>query len=260
MVVFTDLDATLLDHETYSYAAANRALTWLKEQGIPLVLCSSKTLAEMQVLHGELGLSAPVVTENGAAVALPPSGPNDTWNIQATGAQHAGVLAVIRNLRQEYGYDFAGFSDWDVEGVVKHTGLPAERAALARQRNGTEPILWHDSEERFGAFEQAVEAAGLRIVAGGRFFHVMGRFDKADGMRQVLAGLKHEPHKNPLVVALGDSPNDAAMLNAADIAVVIQSPRAQQIQPTAAQVIRTTGEGSVGWQEAMDIIRKQSEH
>ena len=259
MVVFTDLDATLLDHESYSYAPAQEALTWLSNQGIPLVLCSSKTLAEMQVLHAELGLSAPMVTENGAAVAIPPAAGGSEWQIDATGASHASVLEVIHGLRQQRGYDFAGFSDWDVDGVVAHTGLPAARAALARKRNGTEPILWHDSPERFQEFEQAVESAGLRIVAGGRFLHVMGRFDKADGMRAVLQRLQLEQRGQVSVVALGDSPNDAAMLSAADIAVVIQSPRAAQIQPTAPRVIRTQGQGPVGWQEAMDLIRTKSE-
>ena len=254
MVVFTDLDATLLDHETYSYAAADEALGWLREQHIPLVLCSSKTLAEMNVLHAELGLSAPMVTENGAAVAFPSQADGAEWEIAATGASHDQVLSVIRALRTEHTYDFEGFSDWDVQGVMDHTGLPADRAALSRQRNGTEPILWNDSVERFGAFEAAVEAAGLRIVAGGRFLHVMGRFDKADGMQTVL---QHLPHQQPTVIALGDSPNDAAMLNAADIAVVIQSPRAEHLQPGAERVIRTTGQGPVGWQEAMDLIRQK---
>ena len=45
LLVFTDLDGTLLDHEDYSYAAANEALAELRSRRIPLILCSSKTAA-----------------------------------------------------------------------------------------------------------------------------------------------------------------------------------------------------------------------
>jgi hypothetical protein len=49
-VVFSDLDGTLLDHETYSFDAARPGLDALKSRGIPLILASSKTRAEMQDL------------------------------------------------------------------------------------------------------------------------------------------------------------------------------------------------------------------
>ena len=45
LIVYTDLDGSLLDGTSYSYEAATPALTALREQGIPLVLVSSKTRA-----------------------------------------------------------------------------------------------------------------------------------------------------------------------------------------------------------------------
>ena len=46
-LVFTDLDATLLDHKNYSWQPAAQAINYLEANGHPLILCSSKTLAEM---------------------------------------------------------------------------------------------------------------------------------------------------------------------------------------------------------------------
>jgi mannosyl-3-phosphoglycerate phosphatase len=57
-VVVTDVDGCLLD-ETYRWEPARPALDALKKRGIPLVLCSSKTRAEMEPLHADLGLDAP---------------------------------------------------------------------------------------------------------------------------------------------------------------------------------------------------------
>ncbi|MGA0327631.1 MAG: hypothetical protein ACO3OK_11595, partial [Limisphaerales bacterium] len=43
-VVVTDLDGSLLDHHTYSFEAALPALSVLKEEGIPLILNTSKRI------------------------------------------------------------------------------------------------------------------------------------------------------------------------------------------------------------------------
>ena len=46
-IFFSDLDGTLLDHENYDWSAAKPALSELKRQGLPLILASSKTAAEI---------------------------------------------------------------------------------------------------------------------------------------------------------------------------------------------------------------------
>src|SRR5215211_6339369 len=70
-VVFSDLDGTLLDHETYAFDAARPALDRVERDGIPLVLCSSKTRAEIEPLRAELRNRHPFVSENGGAVFIP---------------------------------------------------------------------------------------------------------------------------------------------------------------------------------------------
>ncbi len=75
-LVATDLDGTLLDRETYDFAPARPALDALRERGVPLVLVSSKTRAEMEPLAEA---SAPgarragsVVENGGRGRAWPP--------------------------------------------------------------------------------------------------------------------------------------------------------------------------------------------
>ena len=47
LVIFTDLDGTLLDGNTYAFDAATEALDAARSHQIPVVLVSSKTRAEM---------------------------------------------------------------------------------------------------------------------------------------------------------------------------------------------------------------------
>src|SRR4029077_3602024 len=69
--VLTDLDGTLLDHETYSWEAARPALERLELSGIPWILVHSKTRAEVEAWRKQLGNRHPLVVENGAAAFVP---------------------------------------------------------------------------------------------------------------------------------------------------------------------------------------------
>ena len=60
-IIFTDLDGTLLDHDTYSWEPAAAMLAELQRRGIPVVLNSSKTLAELERLRGKLKLLGELV-------------------------------------------------------------------------------------------------------------------------------------------------------------------------------------------------------
>ena len=70
-IIFTDLDGTLLDHFTYSFSAASDALKLIKEKGIPLIICTSKTCAEILPIRKRLRNKDPFISENGGAIYMP---------------------------------------------------------------------------------------------------------------------------------------------------------------------------------------------
>ena len=47
LLVFTDLDGSLLDHHSYSYQAALPRLQQLEQLGVPVIPATSKTRAEI---------------------------------------------------------------------------------------------------------------------------------------------------------------------------------------------------------------------
>jgi len=248
LVVVTDLDGTLLDHDTYSAEPAGPALEAMAERGVPLIMASSKTRAEMLALQGALNIHGPFICENGAAICVPEAGGADAAEaLEALVPPRSDVLAVLRRLRDENGFRFKGFADCDVAEIARMTGLPLEQAALAAEREYSEPLCWQDSEEAKTCFLEALAAAGLTALQGGRFLSVAGRTDKG----RALARLR-ERYTGAHVIALGDSPNDEAMLSAADIAVIIKSARSDSIRAEGAgRVIRTTLPGPEGWREAV---------
>ncbi|MEM9162192.1 MAG: HAD-IIB family hydrolase [Cyanobacteria bacterium P01_F01_bin.4] len=261
LLVATDLDATLLDHQTYCYTAALPAIDLLKAHGCPIIFNSSKTQAEQTLLRQALEIQDPFILENGAAVVIPPgqlghpaTAPKAA--LTAFGPPYPELIAQINRLRQQYGYRCQGFADLSAMEIAQITGLPLAEATAAKQRSGSEPLRWDDSETAYQAFVAALEAVGLQTTQGGRFRHVMARTDKGMALTWLVERYKATfPKVGWTVVALGDSPNDLPMLQVADIGVLIPNPhRARFDTPGVSNLITPTQTGPAGWAEAITAI------
>lgn len=247
LVVFSDLDGTLLDHETYSFASAQPALDALAKRGVPLVLATSKTAAEVAVLHAALHLGEwPAIVENGAGVYRP--GASD-----ADGVAYAALRAALDALSPDLRASYRGFGDMSDAEVAQVTGLPPAFAKLARQRRHSEPGLWLGSDDTRAAFLRALAEQGIHARSGGRFLTLSHGRTKADGLHEIARELNAR-----CTLALGDAPNDTDMLQAADIGVIVRNdhgPGIPELPGEATGIIRrTTLPGPQGWAEAVLAI------
>lgn len=83
LIVFTDLDGSLLNHEDYSFAEAMPALARISGNNIPLVFVTSKTRREVEILQREMGLREPFIVENGGGIYFPAG--YRGWTIERAG-------------------------------------------------------------------------------------------------------------------------------------------------------------------------------
>jgi D-glycerate 3-kinase len=218
LVVFSDLDGTLLDHASYDFGPALPALQALREREATLVLATSKTRDEVLALRETLGHDGPFVVENGGAAYVP--GPQGLVE-HVLGARYADVRAVLQQLRSEGGFEFEGFGDVDAARVAQWTGLPEQEAARAKARASSEPLRFHGDAASLDRFGAALARHGLSLVRGGRFFSVQGPVDKGRAARFVLGQLGLQGRGPFTTIGLGDSDNDAPMLEAVDFPIVI---------------------------------------
>ena len=245
LIVFTDLDGTLIDHDTYSFAPAKPALEALKLQSAGLVLASSKTAAEVIQLRQQVGAEDwPAIIENGAGLLAP----------RATefpdSSEYHTVLSALASVPRDLRKLFLGFGDVSVEQVSKMTGLSGEAAALAKGRSFSEPGMWSGTAAQKEEFLAALAEHGVTAQQGGRFLTLSLGKNKVDQMRAIVK--TYAPRHT---IALGDAPNDVAMLEAADIGIVVANPARAPLPrlktEDAGRIVRTTQAGPTGWNVAI---------
>jgi mannosyl-3-phosphoglycerate phosphatase family protein len=258
LLIFTDIDGTLIDFESYSYAETAATVAAVVQLGIPLILCSSKTRAEQEVLRQALAIPDPFIVENGSAIFWPANDERRTtnarWSIVVPpssvielGVPAAAVWAALTAVRQEIGLTFQGYSDLTVSEVAAITGLDEDAAARARQREYSETIVTSLASATLAQLEPALTAQRMTIVSGGKFHTVMGAgADKGKAVSRLIDLYRRE-YGDIVTIGLGDSANDAPLLAAVDHGYLLQKPGGVWQELDIEGVERVAAVGPAGW-------------
>lgn len=235
LVVFSDVDGTLLDFHTYSAKSAAAALRELKRLNVPLVLVSSKTRAELEELRKTLGIDAPFISENGGAIFWPKSSTpvkpkgarlTDSYWVRELGTPYATIRKALVSFRESNGVKCDGFGDWSGEVVSQLSGIPQPLAKLAKQREYDEPFVFNPvpPKDVLDRHLKKLATGGLTVTQGARFLHLSGPSDKGRAVRELIDWYVAGSRVKPKTLAIGDSPTDWSMMAACDIGVAVKQP------------------------------------
>lgn len=268
IIIYSDLDGCLLDATTYSFDAANEALSTICRRGAALVLVSSKTRAEMEPLRLRLHHRHPFIVENGGALYIPKgyfpfhlddSTPHGLYDVIAMGTPYVSLRATLKEIGQDLGYRLQGFGDLSVEEVARATGLSSAEALLATQREYDEPFTIEGNGTAWSRLLKAAEARGLQCTRGGRFYHLMGSNDKGVATQRLTEWYRRLAQADGgrvVTIGMGDSLNDLPMLALVDHPILVQKPdRSYDPDVQLPHLIRAVGVGPVGWNRSlMDLL------
>ena len=232
-VIFSDLDGTILD-ENYGLETTYPTIMHLNALKVPLVLCSSKTRLEIEYFRSKLLIDAPFVSENGATVFIPRGyfklgqwckKQTSQYDIVEFGIAYSSIREKLEGIKKNCSCELRGYGDMNVEEIAKDTGLPIELAELAKRREYSEPFRYNQAHE--DELLSAIRKEELKITHGGRYYHLMGDHSKGKAVL-LLKELYSEKIDQLKTIGVGNSSNDAEMLEAVDEPFFIRKPQEMQ--------------------------------
>ncbi|MEM6447016.1 MAG: HAD hydrolase family protein [Cyanobacteria bacterium P01_D01_bin.123] len=273
-VVFTDLDGSLLDADSSSFGAARPALDALERRGIPVILVSSRTRAELEDLRQTLELDHPFICEDGAAVFVPfdyfpDSILDDSWSrregyaYREMGFPYAHLRRVLKDVRAELQADIVGFGDWTEGELASTLGVPLEVAHLARQREYSEIFAYAGDRLRLenAVHRHHLQLKPLQLPYPESSWYLTGDVDEGTAVQVLLdcyrahAGLVRS-------LGLGDTLSDAAFLSRTDNSVVLPGPQADALwEKRQSSWQMASLPGPAGWNDAvLDWLAASNNH
>ena len=231
-IIFTDMDGTLIDYHNYSFEGAQDALDLIKDSGIPLILTTSKTRVEVLRYIDMLGINDPFIVENGGGIYFPSlfkgtpveaGTKSSNYREIVSGVKKDYILSIINEIRDDFNIKL--FSDFSDEELSRFAEMKIEDVRLSKMRDFTEPFMFKEnlSDSRFNDLCVYIKRYGLKILKGGRFFHLVGLDqDKGKAVMIVKKIIEDIMSEKPVTIGLGDSKNDYEMLKVVDIPVLIR--------------------------------------
>ncbi|MEF8879068.1 MAG: HAD-IIB family hydrolase [Candidatus Thermoplasmatota archaeon] len=252
-LIFTDLDGTLLDHDTYSYEEASYAIDFLRKEKIPWVMCTSKTRAEINFWRKKIGNRHPFISENGGGIFIPKNYFDFQFNfdreerdllVVELGCKYEELLKAIKVLKSEY--RIKSLIDMDVSEIVEDLGLDEKQAELARKREYDIPFRILGEDEKKDILDE-IKDMELHFTSGGRYYHLTGGNDKGQAV-DILSDLYKKKYGEIYTIGIGDSYNDFSMLDAVDEGYLVERKKEGYASD---KYKKAGGVGPAGWKKVV---------
>jgi predicted mannosyl-3-phosphoglycerate phosphatase (HAD superfamily) len=214
VVVFSNVDAVLRHPRDSAFAFAADMLRQLLEDEGALVLCSSKTRAELEFVQQMLGLTDPFICEHGAATFVP----DDYFDVEIPrarqlpgyravefGSPYSQVIEALRRTAERLRIEIVGFNDMSIEQVAWECRLPLLHARLAKLREYEEKFrIVRPDPAVSGRLAKALHGSKLRLVEGDPFDYVGAPVDLWAGVH-MLRGLYRRAYHSVLTIGVTET-------------------------------------------------------
>ena len=216
--VVSDVDGTLMDH-SYDLTPAKETIKLLQELSIPVILCTSKTAAEVKVIRKQLNLTDPYIVENGAAI-YGESLKKVNGEI-ILGEKYEILEDILKSISKDINFDLQPLNNLSDEEATELTGLKGHSLELMRDRHWSMPFL-NPPDSLEDKLISCSKKFKVDIFRGNRMSHLLSKNSNKGKAINELKNYSNKP--NIKIIGLGDSPNDLPLLLNSDFKIVIPSP------------------------------------
>ena len=252
ILIFTDLDATLLHRDTFKFDEIKDYLKQLISKGIFIIPNTSKTEKEILEFNNELGSSLPYICENGAAIkGLELLNSNLPKELILSREKDNLIKIFEKSVPINLQNKCKWLSDMDKKKQSSIFGLEGEKLKMALDRKYTIPFIFDGIKSEKNELFKIVKKKGLALQEGGRVINLTDKINKAKAL-QVFVRFFKKNNKNVKTIAVGDNYNDLDMLKVSDFPCLVFNDKFTLDQIPINDLIATNKPSPEGW---ADVIK-----
>ena len=252
ILIFTDLDGTLLDRDTFKFDKIRDYLKKLLSKGIFIIPNTSKTEKEILEFNNELGSSLPYISENGAVISGLDLLNSNLPKELILSREKDNLIKIFENSVPLNLQDKCKWlTEMDKKKQSLIFGLENEKLKLALDRKYTVPFIFEGTKNEKKELSKIVKKSGLALQEGGRVINLTDKVNKAKAL-QVFVRFFKKNNKNIKTIAVGDNYNDLDMLKISDFPCLVFNDKFTLDQIPINNLITTNKPSPEGW---ADVIK-----
>ena len=253
ILIFTDLDGSILDRDTFKFDQIKQYIKNLLNSGILIIPNSSKTESEIAEFNQELGENLAYISENGSVInglnLLNSNFPNKI----ILSREKKELVEVFKNKVPENLQNKCKFiSNLNKKEQINIFGLVETKLKNALDRKYSEPFLFEGSKKEKKNLTKILKKNSLTIQEGGRVINLCDNVNKVKSMNKILKIYK-KIESNIEVIAVGDNYNDLDMLKNSDLPCLVFNDQFKKDQINIDNLIISNRPSPEGW---ADVIKK----
>jgi mannosyl-3-phosphoglycerate phosphatase len=214
LAVFTAVDGTLLDSQTFEAGESRATIARLLSSGIPVIPMSVMTLDEIAPIAADLGLQTAMVIEAGGAIARWKEG---GWEVEPCGPPAETFLDVVAHIEDRSGSSLLVYSAMEESAAAQVSGRSGEMLHASTRRAFSEPFVIESGD--LEAIQRAAAEIGFSVRRGRRFLHLCRACDEGEAFSRLREELRCE-----VAIAAGGSLIDAPFLMRAEFPIAVPGP------------------------------------
>ena len=221
VVIFTDLDGSLLHRDTFKFDSIKDYIKSLINSGIIIIPNSSKTEREIEKFNEELGIELPYISENGSTIhglnLINQNFPNEI----ILSRKKEELLKTFNEKTPEKllnkCFQISKLSKKEQEKIF---GQKDDKLKDALQRKYTLPLLFNGNNSEKNKLLKVLSSNSLTLQEGGRVLNLCDNTNKIKSMNRVIKILKKTEDKIK-TIAVGDNYNDLEMLKNSELTCLV---------------------------------------
>ena len=252
ILLFTDLDGSLLNKKTFDFNAASYLIKDCISKGINIIPNSSKTDLELNEICEDLNIPKIYISENGSCI----KGLNFLSNslnkeISLSRSKEIILKNFIENVDINLRQKCLILENEPLQNQIKILGLPKDKIPKALNRKFSFPFIFEGNENQELQLKTIVKKYGLKIQFGGRVLNLGDEVSKGNAMKTFVSLLSKETKKDYVLICVGDNENDFDMLDKCDYPCLVKNGPIKKIN-FKNQCIFSTQEAPYGWVEVVN--------